>query len=220
MDAVHLLEEVARQLEGIAARLVELSAQVTRGQDREVCARLFHRTCFNVSRPARNVSTSSHDGRPECRGASFTFVPAGHRRGAYDRRSVQDRIPRRLNRTDRAHDKGTLEVLLLLLWRHVEEYAQAELSVTLAVPTSLTQSTRAIVPHDKNAFCPAMARRLTPALQQLCSLELVSVHALLSVLALIQVQDDHDPTWRAHTTYVRVMTQRLLDILDVSQTAT
>jgi hypothetical protein len=69
----------------------------------------------------------------------------------------------------------TLEMLLLLLWRHVEAYIEAETSVALAVPTSFTQSTKATISHDKSLFYAEIRRQLQPALEQLSLLETASV---------------------------------------------
>ncbi|KAJ7482279.1 nucleoporin Nup186/Nup192/Nup205 [Mycena galericulata] len=87
---------------------------------------------------------------------------------------------------------GTLEMLLLLLWRHVVYYADAGVGVK---PTT-TSALRLLAPPEPRAFREGVAQRLAPALARLASLDLGA----------------GEEGWlRGSAGYVEIMSRRLRD---------
>ncbi|KAJ3879118.1 nucleoporin Nup186/Nup192/Nup205 [Lentinula edodes] len=92
---------------------------------------------------------------------------------------------------------NTLEMLLLLLWRHIMYYAEGAHVQTPQLNASTTTAMRFLSTPDPEAFRQQIARNLLPTLQRLQTL----------------VMDDTliGDEWRANRAYVEIMCRRLRD---------
>ncbi|KAJ3995979.1 nucleoporin Nup186/Nup192/Nup205 [Lentinula boryana] len=91
----------------------------------------------------------------------------------------------------------TLEMLLLLLWRHIMYYAEGTRAQTPQLNASTATAMRFLSTPDPEAFRQQIGRKLQPALQRLQTLV---TNDTLSV-----------DEWRASRAYVEIMCRRLRD---------
>lgn len=74
--------------------------------------------------------------------------------------------------------KGTTEMLLLLLWRHLTYYSEGRHINNAELKTSASHAMRFLSSPDADTFSSEVGTRLAPVLQRLSSLELVRLHYL------------------------------------------
>ncbi|KAJ6619045.1 nucleoporin Nup186/Nup192/Nup205 [Mycena sp. CBHHK59/15] len=101
---------------------------------------------------------------------------------------------RRSTREDARTLLGTMEMVLLLLWRHLVYYAEGH-HARSPPAAGTVHPMRFLSTPEPAAFRADVAKRLVPALQRLAALDLV--------------QDGKD--WRASQGYVEIMSRRLRD---------
>ncbi|TFK47235.1 hypothetical protein OE88DRAFT_1811406 [Heliocybe sulcata] len=94
----------------------------------------------------------------------------------------------------------TVEMLALLLWRHLLQYSEGIDLSSLPPKSSLAQSMRFVSAPDGHTFRAEVARRLSPVLQQLASLELDS--------------DIASREWHSNRAYIETMARKLMDAVD------
>ena len=69
----------------------------------------------------------------------------------------------------------TLEMLLLLVWRHVEYYAEPRHMNMPPAKATITNAMRLLATAEPEVFRAEVASKIQPALQRLSSLDLVSL---------------------------------------------
>ncbi|KZT24940.1 hypothetical protein NEOLEDRAFT_1178711 [Neolentinus lepideus HHB14362 ss-1] len=97
----------------------------------------------------------------------------------------------------------TIEMLTLLLWRHILQYSEGIDIGSLPPKSSLAQSMRFVSAPDGQTFRAEVGRKLGPVLQQLASLEFDS--------------NISSREWRSSRAYIETMTRKLMDITDPPQ---
>jgi len=91
----------------------------------------------------------------------------------------------------------TLEMLLLLLWRHLVYYAEGRHTNNIELKASMPHAMRFLSSPDADTFCAEAGNKLAPSLQRLSSLNL-----------------DHNTIgadWRSNQGYIEIMCRRLRD---------
>ena len=73
-------------------------------------------------------------------------------------------------------------MLLLLIWRHLEYYAQPRYMNALPVKVSVSNAMRLLATAEPEAFRADMGARLAPALERLVSLDLVRSTSVVGIL--------------------------------------
>jgi nuclear pore complex protein Nup205 len=109
------------------------------------------------------------------------------------------------------HFIASLEMVLLLLWRHIAYYCD---SLHVNNP-NMKVSTAAVLrsvpqPNDGAAFREDAAKRLSHVLKQLVQLSLVS-HQLARAGCDITAEQDYK--WRESQAYIEVMSRRIRDTI-------
>jgi len=89
----------------------------------------------------------------------------------------------------------TLEMLLLLLWRHLVYYAEGRHINNVELKTSTPHTMRFMSSPDADTFCAEAGNKLSPSLQRLSSLNLD--------------QDTIGTDWRSNQGYLEIMSRRL-----------
>ena len=107
------------------------------------------------------------------------------------------------------HFIASLEMALLLLWRHIAYYCD---SLHVNNP-NMKVSTAAVLrsvpqPNESAAFREEAAKRLSHVLNQLGQLNLVS-HQLARIGCHITTEQDHK--WRESHVYIETMSRRIRD---------
>jgi nuclear pore complex protein Nup205 len=109
------------------------------------------------------------------------------------------------------HFIASLEMLLLLLWRHIAYYCD---SLHVNNP-NMKVSTAAVLrsvpqPNDGAAFREDAAKRLSHVLNQLVQLNLVS-HQLARIGCHITTEQDYK--WRESHAYIETISRRIRDLV-------
>jgi nuclear pore complex protein Nup205 len=91
----------------------------------------------------------------------------------------------------------TLEMLLLLIWRHLEYYAEPSHMNMPPVKATVTNAMRLLATSEPDVFRQEVGVKIQPALQRLAGIELDSVAF------------GHD--WQDNQGYIQIMTRRLRD---------
>ncbi|KAF5381906.1 hypothetical protein D9757_007577 [Collybiopsis confluens] len=96
---------------------------------------------------------------------------------------------------------ATLEMVLLLLWRHIVYYAEGTHAKTAQLNVSTATAVRLLTTPDSSAFRLEVGKKLMPAL-----------HRLQTVVADEILAEDE---WRASQVYVEIMCRRLRDVVGI-----
>ncbi|KAF9445985.1 hypothetical protein P691DRAFT_777187 [Macrolepiota fuliginosa MF-IS2] len=91
----------------------------------------------------------------------------------------------------------TLEMLLLLLWRHLEYYVESGNMGNPPARTSLTNAMRLLATSSPDQFREEIAMKLNPLLQRISSLEID--------------QESLGKDWQSNQAYIQIMSRRLRD---------
>ncbi|EPQ55766.1 hypothetical protein GLOTRDRAFT_115998 [Gloeophyllum trabeum ATCC 11539] len=97
----------------------------------------------------------------------------------------------------------TIEMLSLLLWRHLLHYGEGRDTASLQMKASLSQSMRFITAPDANSFRGEVGGRLAPVLQQLVSIDLESPVA--------------PKEWRSNKAYLDTLVRKLREVADLGE---
>ncbi|KAF9006925.1 nucleoporin Nup186/Nup192/Nup205 [Cyathus striatus] len=100
----------------------------------------------------------------------------------------------------------TAEMLLLLIWRHLEYYSEPRNMNTPPVKASLSNVMRLLATSEPEAFCADVGQKIAPVLQRLGSFE----------LDVESVGKD----WKSHQAYIEVMCRRLRDTAGLHEAST
>lgn len=113
---------------------------------------------------------------------------------------------------------GTLEMLLLLLWRHLAYYADQQHLADSKLKTSTAHAMRFLSIPEPDTFRAEVGKKLAHTLQQLASLDLVSYlspdKTCMSLMNGQSVSQDYESLgsdWRTNQGYVEIMCRRLRD---------
>ncbi|EDR09684.1 uncharacterized protein LACBIDRAFT_319020 [Laccaria bicolor S238N-H82] len=91
----------------------------------------------------------------------------------------------------------TTEMLLLLIWRHLEYYSQPRYMNAMPVKVSVSNAMRLLATAEPEAFRAEMGAKLAPALERLASLDLD--------------YESFGQDWQGNQGYIEIMCRRLRD---------
>lgn len=107
-----------------------------------------------------------------------------------------------------------MEMLLLLLWRHLEYYAEPGNMSSPPVRTSVTNAMRLLATSSPEQFREEIIMKLNPLLQRISSLEIVSCRISsfqLTADNALKDQDSLGKDWQSNQAYIEIMSRRLRD---------
>lgn len=110
------------------------------------------------------------------------------------------------------------EMLLLLIWRHLQYYSEPKNMNTPPAKSSIANAMRLLATTDPNTFRTEVGTKLQPVLNRLSGLELVSPFRYLSFFlaahrpsTLLQTAASSAKEWQESQGYVQIMCRRLRD---------
>ncbi|KAI0297000.1 nucleoporin Nup186/Nup192/Nup205 [Multifurca ochricompacta] len=126
-------------------------------------------------------------------------------------------LGRTLDRTRRTADivLSSMEMVLLLLWRHITYYCESRHIDNLNLKVSTTAVLRSVAqPSGGEAFREEAARRLSHTLHRLSLLNLVSSYYAKSASSHIIAEQDHK--WRESQAYIEIMSRRIREMVGLN----
>jgi hypothetical protein len=105
-------------------------------------------------------------------------------------------------------------MLLLLLWRHLEYYAEPKNMNNPPAQTSITNAMRLLATMSPEQFREEITINLGPLLQRIVTLDIVGVTPPSRIWLTAEAYQDQDSMsgdWQSNRAYIEIMSRRLRD---------